>query len=86
MSAYDDFVALKNTGFTPPRGAGRCGWCGFHTTTQGHRDGCPQDTNRSSTLAPKSGAEQVELGVAEGAGNTTRPLTHRLDVTKKGAS
>ena len=43
MSDYDDFVALKNSGFKPPAGPGRCGWCGFHTTTQGHRDGCPMN-------------------------------------------
>lgn len=29
--------------FTPPTGPGRCTECGFHTQTQGHRDGCPHD-------------------------------------------
>lgn len=28
--------------FTPPTGPGRCAGCGFHTQTQGHRDGCPE--------------------------------------------
>jgi len=26
--------------FTPPTGPGRCSTCGFHTETQGHRNGC----------------------------------------------
>jgi hypothetical protein len=28
-------------GFVPPTGPDRCGDCGFHVPTQGHRDGCP---------------------------------------------
>ncbi len=27
--------------FLPPTGRDRCVRCGFHTPTQGHRDGCP---------------------------------------------
>lgn len=30
------------TTFSAPSGPGRCGQCGFHTPTQGHRDGCQQ--------------------------------------------
>ena len=43
MSAYDEFLAAMRRGFTPPKGAGRCACCAFHITTQGHRDGCPDD-------------------------------------------
>jgi hypothetical protein len=32
--------AAKRAGFVPPTGPGRCETCGFHTPTQGHRDGC----------------------------------------------
>jgi hypothetical protein len=28
------------TGFSPPTGPDCCATCGFHTPTQGHRDGC----------------------------------------------
>jgi 5-methylcytosine-specific restriction protein A len=37
-----DWALLTDDGtvFTPPQGSGRCPRCGFHTTTQGHRDGC----------------------------------------------
>ena len=43
MSAYDEFLAAMRRRFTPPKGAGRCACCAFHITTQGHRDGCPDD-------------------------------------------
>jgi hypothetical protein len=37
-----DWAILADDGsvFRPPQGSGRCPRCGFHTTTQGHRDGC----------------------------------------------
>ena len=38
---YEELLVLKRAGFKPPQGPGRCGWCGFHTPTQKHRDGCP---------------------------------------------
>lgn len=41
--AFREFLALKAAGFQPPTGAGRCSRCAFHTPTQGHRDGCPDD-------------------------------------------
>ena len=36
------WVLLLDDGtvFTPPHGSGRCERCGFHTKTQGHRQGC----------------------------------------------
>jgi len=43
VTAYDDFIALKRRGFKPPRGRGRCDWCGFHVPTMRHRQGCPQE-------------------------------------------
>jgi Protein of unknown function (DUF3631)/Toprim domain len=41
-SASDGFTGSDgySGGFTPPTGPGRCGECGFHTATQGHRDDC----------------------------------------------
>lgn len=43
----DEFmIAMKRAGFTPPAGPGRCAWCGFHTKTQGHRDGCPDNDRK----------------------------------------
>ncbi len=40
---YAELLVLKRAGFKPPQGRGRCGWCGFHTPTQKHRDGCPME-------------------------------------------
>lgn len=31
----------RATDYNPPTGPGRCGECGFHVPTQGHRHGCP---------------------------------------------
>ena len=33
--------------FVPPSGPGRCGECGCHVPTQGHRDGCRLTVVRS---------------------------------------
>ena len=37
-----DWRILTDDGgvFVPPQGPGRCERCGFHVTTQGHRQGC----------------------------------------------
>ena len=46
-SPSDFFAHLEQSGLTAPTpaplvtGPGRCTECGFHTETQGHRDGCP---------------------------------------------
>jgi hypothetical protein len=43
VTDYDEFLQLRRNGFTPPKGPGRCDWCGFHKPTMGHRDGCPKE-------------------------------------------
>ena len=71
---------------TPEAVPGRCNRCGFHTPTQGHRDGCPQTPNNHSTTPTGTRSELVKSDVAEGAINTPRPLTHPSDMSRKGAS
>lgn len=82
--SWDEFLALKRAGFRPPKGPGRCGWCGFRKPTQGHRGGCPQTPNNRTAAPAKTRSDLVKSGVAEGATNTTRPLTHPLGTSKRG--
>lgn len=39
--------AALPSSFEVPKGAGRCPACGFHTATQGHRNGCQQTSRQS---------------------------------------
>lgn len=48
MTGYHDLLVKKANGFRPPTGRGRCTRCGFHTPTQRHRDGCPDDGKMAS--------------------------------------
>ena len=48
MTEWQQFLAAKRAGFTPPSGPGRCVRCGFHAKTQGHRDGCDNGKTRKA--------------------------------------
>ncbi len=52
VTAYTDYLALIDAGFTPPAGPGRCPQCAFHTPTQGHRQGCPTARKKKAALHP----------------------------------
>jgi hypothetical protein len=53
--------AAKRAGFVPPTGPGRCETCGFHTPTQGHRDGCQTMKKENTSAHPIDQAGVLEV-------------------------